>query len=125
MRTKHLAIIVASVALDALIGLGSLLAFPSPASAADNEVVKIAVYPGEPQVRSATPALPFGVRPAESREYVLDFHGYVLLPARLGSHTREEPQPGQSGTVLHSPPLIAQDLRDFEYTGVIPAPWIQ
>jgi hypothetical protein len=81
--------------------------------------------PGEPQVRSATPSIPFGVQPATSKELVLDFHGYLLLPASLGIHQREDPQPGQSSTVLHAPPLMAQDLRSFEYTAVIPKPWVQ
>ena len=81
--------------------------------------------PGEPQVRSATPAIPFGVRPAESKEFVLDFHGYLLLPAQLGEHQRPNPTVGQSSTVLHSPPLMAQDLRSFEYTAAIPSTWVQ
>jgi hypothetical protein len=107
----------------------ALLATPALAMAADappdDGLPRLGLDPGEPQVRSATPALPFGVNPAQSKEFVLDFHGYFLLPARLGVHERLDPQPGQSGTVLHSPPLMAQDLRDFEYTGVVPAPWLQ
>jgi hypothetical protein len=107
----------------------ALLAAPALAMAADgasdDTLPRLGLDPGEPQVRSPTPALPFGVQPAQSREYVLDFHGYLLLPARLGLHEREMPQMGQSGLVLHSPPLMAQDLRDFEYTGVVPAPWLQ
>jgi len=94
-------------------------------ASSEDALPRIGLSPGEPQVRSATPATAFGVQPALSKEYVLDFHGYLLLPARLGMHEREMPQPGQSSTVLHSPPLIAQDLRDFEYTGVVPAPWLQ
>jgi hypothetical protein len=112
--------------------VGVMLAFlatPALATAADatkdDTLPRLGLDPGEPQVRSATPALPFGVSPALSREYVLDFHGYLLLPARLGLHDREMPLPGQSTTVLHSPPLMAQDLRDFNYTGVVPSPWLQ
>jgi len=104
------------------------LATPALAMAADapaTDVPRLGMDPGEPQVRSATPSVPFGVSPAQSKEYVLDFHGYFLLPARLGVHEREDPQPGQSSTVLHSPPLMGQDLRDFNYTGVVPAPWLQ
>ena len=110
----------------------ALLATPALAMAADatpalpdTGLPRLGLDPGEPQVRSATPALPFGVQPALSKEYVLDFHGYLLLPARLGMHEREMPQAGQSSTVLHSPPLIPQDLRSFEYTGAVPTPWIQ
>ena len=56
---------------------------------------------------------------------MLDFHGYLLLPAHLGLHQRENPTEGQSSTVLHSPPLMAQNLRRFEYAGVVPTPWLQ
>jgi hypothetical protein len=91
----------------------------------DRSLPRLGLDPGEPQVRSAAPSLPFGVRPAESGTNVLDFHGYLLLPMRVGVHKRDTPAPGQSGTVLHSPPLIPQDLRSFQYTGVIPAPWAQ
>jgi hypothetical protein len=79
----------------------------------------------EPGVRSAPPATPFGVSPSSSKDSVLDFHGYVLLPMRVGVHEREDPAPGQSGTVLHTPPLIPQNYRRFQYTGVLPEPWIQ
>ena len=107
----------------------ALLAMPALAMAAevsaDLEIPKLGLSPGEPQARSATPALPFGVRPAESKQLVLDFHGYLLLPAYLGVHQRESVGPGQSSTVLHSPPLMPQDLRSFEYTGALPAPWLQ
>jgi hypothetical protein len=110
----------------------ALLAMPAAAMAADgtetpraDDVPRLGLSPGDPQVRSAAPAIPFGIRPAESREYVLDFHGYLLLPARMGQHQREMPADGQSGTVLHTPPLIPQDLRGFEYVGVVPAPWLQ
>jgi hypothetical protein len=107
----------------------ALLATPGLALAADgggdDVFPRLGLDPGDPQVRSATPALPFGVQPAMSKEYVLDFHGYLLLPAELGVHQRENPLPSQSSTVLHSPALIPQDLRDFNYTGVVPGPWLQ
>lgn len=106
-----------------------LLALPAFALAAeplpDPAPPRLGLSPGEPQVRSATPVIPFGVQPAQSKEFVLDFHGYFLLPARLGAHKLENPMAGQSSTVLHSPPLIPQDLRSFEYTGAMPSPWIQ
>jgi len=100
------------------------LAFAAEGSA-DKEIPRLGMSPGEPQVRSATPSVPFGIQPADAKANVLDFHGYMLLPAHLGMHERETPTVGQSGTVLHSPPLMAQNLRSFEYTGVVPAPWLQ
>jgi hypothetical protein len=102
-----------------------VMAAQGSARAVDPGLPRLGMSPGEPQVRSATPAVPFGVQPALSKEFVLDFHGYFLLPARLGLHQREMPQPGQSNLVLHSPPLIPQDVRSFEYTAAIPAPWLQ
>src|SRR5262245_50178283 len=90
---------------------------------AENELPRLGMDTGEPQARSAPPSIPFGVAPV-SREYVLDFHGYLLLPARLGLHTRENPTPGQAGTVLHSPPLTPENFRRFQYTAVVPEPWV-
>jgi hypothetical protein len=102
----------------------------APAPAPDTGLPRLGLDPGEPQVRSATPAIPFGVQPAQSKEFVLDFHGYFLLPARLGVHRREvapgtTPVPGQGSLVLHAPPLVPQDLRSFAYTASLPAPWLQ
>src|SRR5215471_12093192 len=125
MKTATSARTAIIIALLATPGLARAADANASNANADNDVPRLGMDPGEPQVRSATPSLPFGVQPALSREYVLDFHGYLLLPARLGVHARENPQPGQSSTVLHSPPLMAQDLRDFQYTGVVPAPWLQ
>jgi hypothetical protein len=89
------------------------------------ELPRLGLDPAEPQVRSAPPATPFGIPPATSKEYVLDFHGYLLLPMRLGIHERGDPAPGQGDTVLHTPPLIPQEYRRFEYTAVVPDPWVQ
>jgi hypothetical protein len=101
----------------------------SPAAFAEDAqeqpLPRLGLSPGEPLVPSAAPALPFGIHPAESKELVLDFHGYLLMPMELGVHERPNPQPGQSGTVLHTPPVIPQYPRGFEYTGVIPNPWGQ
>jgi hypothetical protein len=88
-------------------------------------IPRLGLSPGEPLLPSAAPSIPFGVRPAESKELVLDFHGYLLMPMELGVQSRPHPMPGQAGTVLHTPPVIPQYLRGFEYTGVIPNPWGQ
>jgi hypothetical protein len=120
----------------------ALTGTPSLAMAADQGVPRLGMSPGEPQVRSATPSIPFGVNPAESKEFVLDFHGYLLLPATLGVEDRPVTQRTDpvnpttpsgapnyvntgGGTVLHAPPLLAQDLRAFEYTAAVPTPWAQ
>jgi hypothetical protein len=44
---------------------------------------------------------------------------------RLGLEKRTDASPGQTVTVFHTPPLIPQDYRRFQYTGVSPDPWIQ
>src|SRR5579863_7509058 len=106
----------------------AVLATPALAMAdgnASDGVVRLGLDPGEPQAPSPTPAIPFGVQPAQSREYVLDFHGYLLLPAQLGLHERPNPTVDQSSLVLHAPPLVPQDPHDFSYTGVVPNPWLQ
>jgi len=108
--------------------LAALLAsLPDHASAqaATKKLPRLALSPGDPLVRSAPPATAFGRDPAESKDYVLDFHGFVLLPLNFAILERDDPEPGQSSTAIHSPPLIPQDLRQFEWTGVIPDPWIQ
>ena len=89
------------------------------------ELPRLGLDPAEPKVRSAPPAIPFGIPPATSKEYVFDFHGYMLLPLRVGIGEREHVGDGQSATVLHTPPLIPQDYRSFEYTAVVPDPWVQ
>jgi hypothetical protein len=106
---------------------GALLSSSTIAAAQDQptELPRLGLSPGEPLVPSAAPSLPFGVRPAESRELVLDFHGYLLMPMEIGVHDRLDPVPGQSGTVFHTPPVIPQYQRGFEYVGVIPSPWGQ
>jgi hypothetical protein len=101
------------------------LALAAEGTAADRQIPRLGLSPGEPQVRSPVPSVPFGLRPAEAKENVLDFHGYLLMPAELGVHKRPTTSNAQSATVLHSPPLMAQDLRAFEYTGVVPRPWLQ
>jgi hypothetical protein len=102
---------------------------PALAQAKDKDrelqLPRLGLDPAEPDVRSAPPATPFGVSPATSKEYVLDFHGYLLLPMQIGMQERPDPVTGQTGTVLHTPPSIPQDYRRFQYTGVLPGPWLQ
>src|ERR1044071_6028972 len=91
----------------------AVLAVPANVLAESKEkptdVPRLGLDPGEPQVRSAPPAMPFAIPTATSKEYVLDFHGYMLLPLRLGLHEREDqPAGGETGLVLHAPPLIPQ-----------------
>ncbi|HWA71303.1 MAG TPA: hypothetical protein VG937_03160 [Polyangiaceae bacterium] len=95
------------------------------AQATGSKVPRIGLDAGDPLSKSAPPATPFGRSPSTSKDSVLDFHGYILAPMNFAVLKREDPEPGQSSTALHSPPLIPQDQTRFEYTGVIPLPWIQ
>lgn len=100
----------------------------SPADDAEGQelqVPRLGLDVAEPGVRSAPPATPFGVDPASSKDSVFDFHGYVLLPLRVGVMRRENPPAGQDGTIFHTPPLVPQNFRRFNYTGALPTPWLQ
>jgi hypothetical protein len=114
-----------AIVLSASIGLG--VSFPAIARAQDSDrtIARLGLDPGEPQAPSPTPATPFGVNPAESKELVLDFHGYLLLPMELGVLHRPNPAVGQSSYILHAPPVIPQWQESFEYVGVVPSPWAQ
>jgi hypothetical protein len=110
--------------------IAALLALVRPGLADDQSaeqqpLPRLGMSPAQPLVRSPAPSVAFGIAPATSKEMVLDFHGYLLLPANLGLHKQEDPYGGEPRTFLHSPPLIPNDLRQFQYTGVVPTPWIQ
>ncbi|MFZ5894042.1 MAG: hypothetical protein ACOY0T_23465 [Myxococcota bacterium] len=100
-------------------------ALPLRVHAQSLNVPRIGLDPGDPLTRSAPPATPFGRNPATSKDSVLDFHGFILMPMNFSLLKRDNPQPGQSSTALHSPPLIPQEETRFEYTGVVPTPWVQ
>ncbi|HEY3237311.1 MAG TPA: hypothetical protein VGJ84_21505 [Polyangiaceae bacterium] len=86
---------------------------------------RLGMSPGAPQNQSAAPAQPYGIESTRADDWVLNFHGYVQAPLSLGFAERVNPVPGQSSLVIHSPPDIPQDIRSFEFTGVIPKPWVQ
>ncbi len=78
--------------------------------------------PAAPQVG----ALPGGVTPAfgkkstKESDWRFDFHGYLTAPLNMGFNTRPMPLPGQEKTVLHTPPVVPDDLETFSHTGVVP-----
>ena len=117
-------------AAGALLGagvLGSLLCAGAvhAQDANTTQLPRLGISPGEPQNRSAQPTLPFGLSPAKSSSFVLDFHGYLLMPITLGINERENPAPGQGDTVIHNPPLIPNNSRSFTHTGVVPTAYGQ
>jgi hypothetical protein len=78
-----------------------------------------------------TAALPGGVTPAYGQrsqsegEWRFDFHGLLTAPLVVGIGSRAMPQPDQSGTTLHTPPGVPDDLETFSHTGVVPTTYAQ
>jgi hypothetical protein len=115
-------------ALAALAAPATARAQPTNGDEADEQRVipRLGLDIAEPGVRSAPPATAFGIAPATSKDSALDFHGYLLLPLTVGLTSRENPPPGiDGGTIFHTPPLVPQNFRRFQYTAVVPTPWIQ
>jgi hypothetical protein len=111
--------------LSPILGL-VLLTKPVAAAGEDGSgPPRLGQSPGEPQTRSAAPSLPFGISPTTSKDNALDFHGYLMVPLRVGLMRREAVKEDQSKYVLHTPPLTPEYVRSFSYTGAIPDPWIQ
>jgi hypothetical protein len=86
---------------------------------------RLGMQPGAPQNQSVAPAQPYGIESQRADDWVLNFHGFVQVPVSIGFAKRRNPIEGQSSLVLHNPPDIPQDIREFEYTGVIPTQWVQ
>jgi hypothetical protein len=88
-----------------------------------------------------TGALPGGLAPAYGQramsegEWRFDFHGFLTAPLNIGIGKRQDamsgsttttvPDTAQSGTVLHTPPVVPDDLETFSHTGVIPTTYAQ
>jgi hypothetical protein len=76
-------------------------------------------------------ALPGGLTPAYGQrsfnegEWRFDFHGILIAPLNIGTNSRKDTRPGQSSTVLHSPPVVPDDLETFSHTGVVPMTYAQ
>lgn len=87
----------------------------------------ISIDPTHPDVGS----LPGGMQPAFGEkaltpgDWRFDFHGYLQVPLVVGVNTREDRQRGESGRVLHSPPVIPGDKETFSYTNTTPTPYVQ
>jgi hypothetical protein len=87
----------------------------------------LGLSPGAPQVATLpggiTPA--FGSQPTRAQDWRFDFHGFMLVPLRVGIGEREQAAEGQKTTTLHAPPRVPGELETFEYTAVTPDPWVQ
>jgi hypothetical protein len=117
-----------ALALAASLG-GALFATALPAQAedADKPISQLGLDPATPQA-AALPggtAPSFGVAPTKEGDWRFDFHGLLTAPLRAGFNTRDNPREGQSKNVLHSPPVVPDDLETFSHTGVVPVPFTQ
>ena len=94
---------------------------PSPTDPA------LGLDPTTPQTASlpggTTPA--FGQRSLSEGEWRFDFHGFLTAPLNIGFGDRAMPTPDQSGTTLHTPPAVPDDLDTFSHTGVVPLTYVQ
>lgn len=107
-------------------------------TAGDDEVsLSLGVDPSLPQLQ----ALPGGVLPRigepPGEDFRFDFHGILTAPLRVGINDRNtldcdpgdslciRPGEGQSETVLHSPPIVPEELDSFSHTGVVPVTYAQ
>jgi hypothetical protein len=84
----------------------------------DPTTPQIAALPG-----GVTPA--YGQRSLSEGEWRFDFHGLIIAPLSVGIGNRSMPQPDQSGTTLHTPPGVPDDLETFSHTGVVPTTYVQ
>jgi len=60
-----------------------------------------------------------------NQDWALGVHGFILVPLRIGFSERVDPTPEQSKVVLHAPPRVPGDFESFDYTSVVPNPWVQ
>jgi hypothetical protein len=89
-----------------------------PALSLDPTTPQIASLPG-----GTTPA--YGQRSLSEGEWRFDFHGLLIAPLAIGIGNRANPQPDQSGTTLHTPPGVPDDIDTFSHTGVVPTTYVQ
>jgi hypothetical protein len=93
----------------------------------DQSVSTIGLDPSVPQVGTLpggiTPA--YGQRPLDEGDWRFDYHGLLTAPLRIGLNTRDDPDSTQSRNVMHSPPVVPDDLETFSHTGVVPSPYAQ
>ena len=121
----------------ALAGFAPLASAQETTTGESGVQLSLGVDPSLPQLQ----ALPGGVLPRigepPGADFRFDFHGILTAPLRVGINDRNggcpsDPSlpcvpagPGQSKTVLHSPPVVPDDLETFSHTGVVPNTYAQ
>lgn len=74
-------------------------------------------------------ALPGGVTPSfgskvPSDDWSFSFSGFMSASVRASMNTRDNPRPGQSGTVLHATPQTVEVYGSFNDTASTPGNWV-
>lgn len=74
-------------------------------------------------------ALPGGITPSfgapmPSDAWVFTWKGYMSASLQVSIEERDDPGPGQSKTVLHTPPSIVEEYAAFPSTNSLPGNWI-
>jgi hypothetical protein len=114
-------------AVAALLAAGTALAAAETAKGEEGPDITMGLDPATPQVSALpgglTPA--FGQRSLDEGEWRFDYHGFITAPLNIGINTRKEVRPGQSKTVLHTPPVVPDDYETFSHTGVVPTTYAQ
>ena len=90
--------------------------------------IQLGLDPGTPQVGALpgglTPA--YGQRAADEGEWRFDFHGFMTMPLRMGFNTRSGVvTTEQHLDVIHAPPVVPDYRDSFNYTTVVPQPYVQ
>jgi hypothetical protein len=90
--------------------------------------ISLGLAPGTPQVGTlpggVTPA--YGQRAGDESQWRFDFHGFLSMPLRAGINKRAgTATKDQYSWVLHAPPVVPDYLGSFNYTGVVPQPYVQ
>jgi hypothetical protein len=67
----------------------------------------------------------YGAIAISANDYRFDFHGYMVVPFRMGMNHREHASTLQYSTVYHAPPVTPDDYDRFEHTGLVAQPWVQ
>ncbi len=127
MKTARRLAVAALLAAAGAAGAAQADDDPAASDEADRARPAFGLDPASPQVA----ALPGGLTPAfgepssSEGEWRFDFHGFFTGPLTIGLNERQERRPGQSRTVLHTPPQVPDDLDTFAHTGTIPLTYAQ
>ncbi len=116
-----------AAALVACLVAGPALAEDDLGKGSEASDISLGLDPAAPQAATLPGGLTpsFGQASVNEGEWRFDFHGFFTGPLNIGINSRKDPRPGQGSTVLHSPPVVPDDLETFSHTGVVPMTYAQ